>query len=131
MKAIILGILLVTALPAAAERAASIDYEFVARPAGVPADYDGPGLRFLAISAIDGVRVDAALWQPPNARTLVLMVHGSGESFHGNPNGFLGKGLAERGYAVLSISTRQSGPRVNTDSFMAVRRDLEDRKSVV
>ena len=125
MKAIILGILLATALPAAAERAASIDYEFVARPAGVPADYDGPGLRFLAITAIDGARVDAALWQPPNAKTLVLMVHGSGESFHGNPNGFLGKGLAERGYAVLAINTRQSGARVNTDSFMAVRRDLE------
>ena len=125
MKAIILGILLGLALPAAAERAASIDYEFVARPAGVPADYDGPGLRFLAITAIDGARVEAALWQPPNAKTLVLMVHGSGETYHGNPNGFLGKGLAERGYAVLAINTRQSGTRVNTDNFMDVQRDLE------
>jgi alpha-beta hydrolase superfamily lysophospholipase len=125
MKAIILGILLGLALPAAAERAASIDYEFVARPAGVPADYDGPGLRFLAITAIDGARVEAALWQPPNASTLVLMVHGSGETYHGNPNGFLGKGLAERGYAVLAINTRQSGTRVNTDNFMDVQRDLE------
>lgn len=125
MKAIILGILLAAALPAAAERAASIDYEFVSRPAGLPADYDGPGLRFLAITAIDGARVDAALWQPPNARTLVLMVHGSGETYHGNPNGFLGKALAERGYAVLAINTRQSGARVNTDNFMDVRRDLE------
>src|ERR671931_118155 len=110
---------------AAPERAASIDYEFVARPAGVPADYDGPGLRFLAITAIDGARVEAALWQPPNAKTLVLMVHGSGETYHGNPNGFLGKGLAERGYAVLAINTRQSGTRVNTDNFMDVQRDLE------
>ena len=125
MKAIILGILLGLALPAAAERAASIDYEFVARPAGVPADYDGPGLRFLAITAIDGARVEAALWQPPHASTLVLMVHGSGETYHGNPNGFLGKGLAERGYAVLAINTRQSGTRVNTDNFMDVQRDLE------
>ncbi|TMH42622.1 MAG: alpha/beta fold hydrolase [Betaproteobacteria bacterium] len=125
MKAIILGILLGLALPAAAERAASIDYEFVPRPAGLPTEYDGPGLRFLAITAIDGARVDAALWQPPNAKTLVLMVHGSGETYHGNPNGFLGKGLAERGYAVLAINTRQSGPRVNTDNFMDVRRDLE------
>ena len=125
MKAIILGILLGAALPAAAERAASIDYEFVARPAGVPADYDGAALRFLAITAIDGSRIDAALWQPPNATTLVLMVHGSGESYHGNPNGFLGKGLAERGYAVLAINTRQSGARVNTDNFMDVRRDIE------
>jgi pimeloyl-ACP methyl ester carboxylesterase len=125
MKAIILGILLGLALPAAAERAASIDYEFVARPAGLPAQYDGQGLRFVVITAIDGTRVDAALWQPANARTLVLMVHGSGESFHGNPNGFLGKGLAERGYAVLAINTRQSGARVNTDNFMDLRRDLE------
>lgn len=125
MKAIILGILLAAALPAAAERAASVDYEFVPRPAGLPAEYDGAGLRFLAITAIDGSRVDAALWQPPNASTLVLMVHGSGETYHGNPNGFLGKGLAERGYAVLAINTRQSGARVNTDNFMAVRRDIE------
>lgn len=125
MKAVILGILLAATLPAAAERAASIDYEFVSRPAGLPADYDGPGLRFLAITAIDGARVDAALWQPPNARTLVLMVHGSGETYHANPNGFLGKALAERGYAVLAINTRQSGARVNTDNFMDVRRDLE------
>ena len=125
MKAVILGILLAATLPAAAERAASIDYEFVSRPAGLAADYDGPGLRFLAITAIDGARVDAALWQPPNARTLVLMVHGSGETYHANPNGFLGKALAERGYAVLAINTRQSGARVNTDNFMDVRRDLE------
>jgi alpha-beta hydrolase superfamily lysophospholipase len=117
--------LLGVAIPAAAERAASIDYEFTARPAGVPTEYDGPALRFLAITAIDGSRVDAALWQPPNAKTLVLMVHGSGESYHGNPNGFLGKGLAERGYAVLGINTRQSGARVNTDNFMDVQRDLE------
>ena len=125
MKAVILGILLAATLPAAAERAASIDYEFVSRPAGLAADYDGPGLRFLAITTIDGARVDAALWQPPNARTLVLMVHGSGETYHANPNGFLGKALAERGYAVLAINTRQSGARVNTDNFMDVRRDLE------
>src|SRR5256885_7051273 len=125
MKLGILGVLLAVALPAAAERAASIDYEFVPRPSAVPAEYDGAGLRFLAIQAIDGARVEAALWQPTNARTLVLMVHGSGETYHGNPNGFLGKGLAERGYAVLAINTRQSGPRVNTDNFMDVRRDIE------
>ena len=125
MKLGILGVLLAVALPAAAERAASIDYQFLPRPSAVPAEYDGAGLRFLAIQAIDGGQVEAALWQPANARTLVLMVHGSGETYHGNPNGFLGKGLAERGYAVLAINTRQSGPRVNTDNFMDVRRDIE------
>jgi pimeloyl-ACP methyl ester carboxylesterase len=125
MRAAILCAGLAVALPAAAERAASIDYEFVARPAAVPADYDGPNLRFLAIKALDGARIDAALWQPPGARTLVLSVHGSGETFHGNPNGPLAKGLAEKGYAVLGINTRQSGARVNTDNFMEVRRDIE------
>jgi alpha-beta hydrolase superfamily lysophospholipase len=129
MRAVILCTLLAAALPAvaqnAASRAASIDYEFVARPAAVAAEYDGPGLRFLAIKAIDGARVDAALWQPPGARTLVISVHGSGETYHGNPNGPLAKGLAEKGYAVLGINTRQSGPRVNTDNFLEVRRDIE------
>jgi len=125
MRGAILFILLVIAIPAAAERAASIDYEFVARPAAVPAEYDGPGLRFLAMRAIDGARVDAALWQPAGATTLVLSVHGSGETFHANPNGFLGKGLAGKGYAVLGINTRQAGQRVNTDNFLEVRRDIE------
>lgn len=125
MRSLILCTALAFALPAAAERAASIEYEFVSRPAAVPAEYDGANLRFLAIKALDGARVDAALWQPPGARTLVLSVHGSGETFHGNPNGPLAKGLAEKGYAVLGINTRQSGPRVNTDNFMEVRRDIE------
>ena len=129
MKAAILCISLALSLainaPAWAERAATIEYEFVARPAAVAADYDGAALRFLAIRAIDGARVDGALWQPQGARTLVIMVHGSGETFHANPNAFLAKGLADKGYAVLSISTRQSGPRVNTDNFLDVRRDIE------
>lgn len=125
MRALILCTGLAAALPAAAERAASIEYEFLARPAAVAADYDGANLRFVAIKALDGARVDAALWQPPSAGTLVLSVHGSGETFHGNPNGPLAKGLAEKGYAVLGINTRQSGPRVNTDNFMEVRRDVE------
>jgi alpha-beta hydrolase superfamily lysophospholipase len=125
MRALILCTGLVFTLPAAAERAASIDYEFVARPGALPAENDGANLRFLAIKAIDGARVDAALWQPGGARTLVISVHGSGETFHGNPTGPLAKGLAEKGYAVLGINTRQSGPRVNTENFMDVRRDIE------
>ena len=116
----------------AAERAAGIEYESVARPAVVPAEYDAPAgtsLRFLTIKAIDDSRVEAALWQPGNrsvnATPLVISVHGSGGTFHGNPNGFLAKGLAARGYGVLGINTRQSGTRVNTDNFLDVRRDLE------
>ena len=51
----------------AAQIAASIEYDVVARPAGVPSDFearDGASLKFLAIKAIDGFQVDAALWQP-------------------------------------------------------------------
>src|SRR5688572_992504 len=68
MKGAILFALVVLSLPVSAERAASIEYEFVTRPPGVAAEYDGAGLRFLAIKAIDGARVDAALW--PGSSTL-------------------------------------------------------------
>ena len=126
-------LLLALAAPApAAEIAARIEYDFVARPAGLPADLAAPAgadLRFLAIKALDGSPVDAALWQPggktPAATTLVVSIHGSGGSYHAHPNGFLGRGLAAKGYAVLGINTRQTGVRVNTDNFLDVRRDLE------
>jgi pimeloyl-ACP methyl ester carboxylesterase len=117
---------------AVAERAAVIEYEFIARPADVPTEYEAPvsvSLRFLVLKAIDGSRVEAALWQPGDrlvtATTLVIDVHGSGGTFHGPPNGFLSKELAINGYGVLGINTRQSGTRVNTDNFLDARRDLE------
>src|SRR6266511_4343023 len=59
---------------AAAERAAGIEYEFVARPAGIPAEYEAPvdtRLRFLAITAIDGSRVGCgavAAWRAAGGR---------------------------------------------------------------
>jgi pimeloyl-ACP methyl ester carboxylesterase len=127
-----LSIVALSCAAAAAERAAGIEYEFVPRPAEIPAEYDalaGTSLRFLSIKAIDGSGVDAALWQPagrsPSATPLVISVHGSGGSFHSNPNGFLTKGIAGKGYAVLGINTRQAGKRVNTDNFLDVRRDIE------
>jgi pimeloyl-ACP methyl ester carboxylesterase len=124
--------LLLLAPAAMAERAAGIEYEFVDRPAGVPGEFQpGPdaGVSFLKITAIDGSRVDGALTQPktkaPADSVLILSVHGSGGSFHGDPNGFLARLLASKGYAVLGINTRQSGSRVNTDSFLEIRRDIE------
>src|SRR5438552_4041613 len=64
MRAAVLCTLLAVALAAAlsdrAERAASIEYEFVARPAAVAADYDGPNARFLANN-----------WEP-EIKTMVL-----------------------------------------------------------
>jgi hypothetical protein len=116
----------------AAEHAAGIEYAFIARPADVPTEYEAPAsvsLRFLVLTAIDGSRVEAALWQPGDrpvdATTLVIDVHGSGGTFHSHPHGFLSQALAAHGYGVLSINTQQSGTRVNTDNFLEVRRDLE------
>ena len=126
------GLCLLLTTAAAAERAAGIEYEFTDRPAGVPAEFvagPGAGMRFVKITAMDGSRADAALVQPnataPADSVLVLTVHGSGGSYHGEPNGFLARLLAAKGYAVLGINTRQSGPRVNTDNFVEIRRDLE------
>jgi pimeloyl-ACP methyl ester carboxylesterase len=115
-----------------AERAAGIDYDFVDRPADLPAGFQAPAnatLRFLAIKAIDGFRVDAALWQPSNAAaaatTLVVSIHGSGGNFAKPPIGFLSPALAAKGYGVLAINTRQRDERVNTDNFVEIRRDIE------
>ena len=115
-----------------AEIAASIEYVVVERPTGVPAEFAAPGsatLRFLAIKAIDGSRVDAALWQPEGkaagATTLIVGVHGSGGNFVKPPMGFMSRDLAAKGYGVLAINTRQSDERVNTDNFVEVRRDIE------
>src|SRR5215470_3884689 len=114
-----------------AERAAGIDYDFVDRPANLPADFqasDGTNLRFLAIKAIDGFRVDAALWQPkeklPSTTTLIVGVPGSGGNFvNGTPP--ISPLLSAKGYGVLTISTRQHDELRNTENFFDVRRDIE------
>ena len=83
------GTIVIAALPAPemsqAHVAAAIAYEETPRPEGLPDDMQplpGVGLRFLSISAIDGFRIAAALWQPlakPAATTtLLVQVHGSG-----------------------------------------------------
>ncbi|WP_043830102.1 alpha/beta hydrolase [Muricoccus aerilatus] len=112
--------------------AARIAYEEVARPAGLPETFqpaEAATLRFLVITAIDGNRVDAALWEPrnrpPAETTLVVAVHGSGDNFAHAPADALGRGLSAGGRAVLSISTRQHDDRVNTENFFDVRRDIE------
>ena len=77
-----------------AERAAGVDYDFVDRPANLPPDFHAStstNLRFLAIEAIDGFRVDAALWQPKEklapATTLIVGMPGSGGNFaNGTPS---------------------------------------------
>src|SRR6516164_2383442 len=117
---------------ARSETAASIDYAFVERPANLPPDFEASGgtsLRFMAIKAIDGFRVDGALWQPARKAiaetTLIIGVHGSGGNFAGPPIGSISPLLAAKGYGVLTISTRQHDSLINTDNFVEVRRDIE------
>jgi Alpha/beta hydrolase family len=127
----VFGAIIMANPASAAQRAAAIEYDFVERPAGLPAEFaaaDG-SLKFLAITTLDGNRVEAALWQPegraPAATTLLVSVHGSGSNFTKPPIGFLGAGLLAKGYASLAVNTRQHDGHVNTDNFFDVRRDIE------
>lgn len=117
---------------AAGQRVAGIEYELTARPATVRAEYQASPdaeVKYLNITAMDGNRVQAALQQPRSKKAadsvLIIDVHGSGDSYDKDPNAFLAPMLASKGYAVLGINTRQSGPAVNTDNFLSVRRDIE------
>jgi pimeloyl-ACP methyl ester carboxylesterase len=127
---IVIGIL--AASQVRAETAVSIDYSFVERPAHVPQTLVSPAgvsLRFLAIQAIDGERVDAALWQPTDRvaanTTLIIAVHGSGGNFTAGAVGLISPQLSSRGFGVLGINTRQHDERGNTDNFLNIRRDIE------
>jgi len=116
----------------AGQIAASIEYDFVPRPTGLPDDFQaiaGTSLRFMSIKAIDGFQIEAALWQP-DARpaadtTMIVMVHGSGGSYRRAPESTLGPRVAAKGYAALAINTRQHDEKINTDNFLDVRRDVD------
>src|ERR1700720_1540497 len=115
-----------------AQIAATIEYETAPPPAGPPDDMQplpGASLRFLSIKAIDGFKVQAALWQPeekpPCETAMIVQVHGSGGNLASLPLRALARGLSAKGYAALSISTRQHDEHVNTDLFFDVRRDIE------
>jgi pimeloyl-ACP methyl ester carboxylesterase len=116
----------------AAQVAASIEYDFIARPAGLSPEFESrpdSSVRFLAIKAIDGFQVDGSLWQPNGKQTaettLVVMVHGSGGSYMQPPQSGLGPRLAAKGYASLAINTRQHDDKLNTDNFLDIRRDID------
>ena len=115
-----------------AQIAASIEYEAAPPPDGLPDDMQalpGASLRFLSIKAIDGFKIQAALWQPDNKppaeTTIIVQVHGSGGNLASLPLRVIARALSARGYAALSISTRQHDEHVNTDNFFDVRRDIE------
>lgn len=116
----------------AVQIAASIEYQATPRPDGLPDDMQplpGASLRFLSIKAIDGFKVEAALWQPDNKppaqTTMIVQVHGSGSNLAELPLRAIARALSPKGYAALSISTRQHDEHVNTDNFFDVRRDIE------
>jgi predicted alpha/beta-fold hydrolase len=121
------AIALAPAVGRAAETAASIQYEFVARPTGLSNEFspaDGAAVKFLTLRAIDGFVLQASLWEPNTKAaadtTLVVMVHGSGGSYRRAPQSGLGRRLAANGYASLAIDTRQHDEAINTDNFFDV-----------
>src|SRR5258705_7277037 len=119
--------------PARAARvAASIEFDAAPRPAGLPEDMQplpGASLKFLAIKAIDGSKVDAALWQPdnvpPSRTTMIVQVHGSGSNLAELPLRAVARALSPKGYAALTISTRGHDEYLNTDNFFDTRKDIE------
>src|SRR5262245_56434514 len=97
-----------------AQIAASIEYGPAPPPAGLPdcmQAFPGAVLRFLSIKAIDGFKVQAALWQPENKppaeTTMIVEVHGSGGNLASLPLRAVARALSANCYAALSISTRQ------------------------
>jgi pimeloyl-ACP methyl ester carboxylesterase len=116
----------------AAQVAASVEFDAASRPAGLPEDMQplpGASLKFLAIKAIDGSKIDAALWQPdnvpPSRATMIVQVHGSGSNLAELPLRAVGRALSSKGYAALSISTRGHDEYLNTDNFFDARKDIE------
>ena len=68
-----------------AQITASVECEAARPPDGLPDDMQplpGATLRFLSIKAIDGFKIQAALWQPdnkpPTETSIIVQVHGSG-----------------------------------------------------
>src|SRR5260370_31863028 len=110
--------------------AASIEFDAAPRPAVLPEDMQplpGASLKFLALKAIDGSKVDAALWQPdngpPSRTTMIVQVHGSGSNLAELPLRAVARALSPKGYAALAISTRGHDEYLNTDNFFDVRKD--------
>ena len=89
----------------------------------------GVGWRF-PMGAIDnsvgrGPRSVAAAGEAGGSDDVLLQVHGSGGNFASLPLRATARALSARGFAALSISTRQHDEHVNTDNFFEVRRDIE------
>jgi hypothetical protein len=128
---VLIGISIEPSIGRAGQIAASIEYEVTPRPTAVPESFQaGPdiSLQFLTIKAIDGFRVDAALWQPnskqPASTSLVVMALGD-SNYHSPPQSTLGRGLAEKGYAALAINTRNHDGDIYSQNFLDLRNDID------
>jgi hypothetical protein len=98
-----------------AQIAASIEYEAASSPVELPDDMEplpGASLRFLSIKAIDGFKIQAALWQPENKSpaetTIIVQVHGSSGNPASLPLRVIARALSAKGYATPSASARDS-----------------------
>jgi len=125
----------------AAKIAATVEYEptqappMPSTPSGgrdAPEMQAGPGttLSYLDIKAIDGFHVISALWRPDHKpvadSTIIISVHGSGNSFRSTTGRAIGHDLSLKGYAILAINTRQSGrDHVNRDNFYDISLDID------
>lgn len=126
----------------AAQIAATVEYEPIQTPTAstMPASarwamkdmrpLEGATLSYLSIKAIDGFKVIGALWKPegksPADTTMIISVHGSGNNFTSSATRAVGRNLSPKGYAVLAINTRQSGPNaVNRDNFYDISLDID------
>jgi hypothetical protein len=111
---------------------ASITYEEISRPDGLPESYAAPAgvdLKFFRITTLDGFDVQASFFEPRSGartdRTLVIGVHGSGGGLASNTVEFTVPMLSAEGFATMGIRTRQWGAHVNTDNFFDVARDIQ------
>jgi pimeloyl-ACP methyl ester carboxylesterase len=107
--------------------AAAITYEETGRPQGLPEAFQpGSSATFLTIASIDGHQNNAVLWRSSKGGdSLLVSTGGSGGAYHADPLSNLGRGLSDAGASVLSINTRQTGDRVNTDNFFDIGKDLD------
>jgi pimeloyl-ACP methyl ester carboxylesterase len=140
--AIALLIAFVSMPVSAAQIVATVEYEPIPTPTAstVPASahwamkdmhpLEGATLSYLSIKAIDGFKVIGALWKPegksPANTTMIISVHGSGNNFTSSSTRAVGRNLSSKGYGVLAINTRQSGPdAVNRDNFYDISLDID------
>ena len=109
-----------------AQIAASIEYKTIPRPIGLPDDMQplpGAFLQFLSIRAIDGFKVEAALWQPenkpPSDTTMIVQVHGSGGNLASFPLRVTARALSARA-TRRSVSARGSTTNMSTPTISSM-----------